>query len=857
MLSDIGDLSTLAVDAANASIAVASKRLQKIKIGDEVAENVTSNLASINIGECPSLMLVDARNLASLSGTIDLTQCPRLREAYFGGTDVRAITLANGSKLTKLQLPNALTQISMQNLKFLDGTGLDKGDLSNVEFYRVENCPNLDAFGMLKELYYNRHLSVVELLSENITTSPCTLGSDGNWYLGSHNECHICIPLKAGDEITIEVLEAGTIPSYAFLASYKPPYSSGTSIPFASGETGRRIIEGTSVTVTAPSGTNYIAFTIIDGAGASYKYKIKTKQYVSLASTLKNIRVIGFVYDGDATDVDMVMNLAKDIAADGSTVDYTGIDSEGTPQQTLVPIIEGTLNIAGSVYADSAEFVREQYPNLVLNVTGGYYIRFADKAVQDICVANWGDGTGITTAQAAAVTSLSTKFKGNTDITEFMELGKFGVTSIVADGFNGCTNLIKADLSKISILNSQAFTNCVNFAGDGNGDLRLPSLTSIGNQAFGGYNTVQCTGLKRILDLGSITTLPDGANMYSGVFRNQINLTEVHLPETLTTIGSRCFEGCTSLEIINLSSIININEGAFNNCTSLAIIIDAPNLESLGINAFSNYNTKIGSLKGIENLGKITTIKDSDNERAGCFRNQKSLIYAKLPNTLISIGNNAFCGCTALTSVVLPSSLETIGPRAFYHCSALASMNFPSSLVTIGNYAFEECISLEGDVIVPSLTSLGTISFYKTNISSFSADILTSIPNKAYDKGVFQNCTNLRTLNLPNIITIGSNAFSECTALESVNLSLSLTNIGSYAFNNCSALANINLPASLTIIESSAFSNCTSITGIIDLPNLETLGTDVFCISDSKTGSLTGIENLGKITAINNATNGN
>ena len=166
LLSDIGDLSTLAVDAANASIAIASKRLQKLKLGDENAENVTSNLASINIGECPSLMLVDARNLASLSGTIDLTQCPRLREAYFGGTDVRAISLANGSKITKLQLPNTITQISMQNLKFLEDAGLDKGDLSNVEFYRVENCPNLDAFGMLKELYYKKQYIDVETTSQ-------------------------------------------------------------------------------------------------------------------------------------------------------------------------------------------------------------------------------------------------------------------------------------------------------------------------------------------------------------------------------------------------------------------------------------------------------------------------------------------------------------------------------------------------------------------------------------------------------------------------------------------------------------------------------------------------------------------
>ena len=295
-------------------------------------------------------------------------------------------------------------------------------------------------------------------------------------------------------------------------------------------------------------------------------------QEVYTAPSLKNIRVIGFVYDGNATDVDLIMNLAKDIACDGSTVDYTGIDSEGVPQFGLIPIIEGTLNIAGSVYEDSANFVREQYPNLVHNVTGGYYIRFADKTVQDICAANWGDGLGITQAQAAATTSFDTKFKGNTAITEFMELGKFGVTSIVANGFNGCTNLIKADLSKISALNNQAFINCVNFAGDGSGDLRLPSLTSIGSATFGGYNTVQCIGLKKVLDLGSITIIPNSGNN-SGGFRNQINLTEVHLPETLTTIGSACFENCSSLTDINLPpSLTTINEYAFNNCTSLVDI---------------------------------------------------------------------------------------------------------------------------------------------------------------------------------------------------------------------------------------------------------------------------------------------
>ena len=551
LLSDIGDLSTLAVDAANASIAVASKRLQKIKIGDEVAENVTSNLASINIGECPSLMLVDARNLASLSGTIDLTQCPRLREAYFGGTDVRAISLANGSKLTKLQLPNALTQISMQNLKFLEGTGLDKGDLSNVEFYRVENCPNLDAFGMLKELYNAE------------------------------------------------------------------------------------------------------------------------------SKSLRNIRVIGFVYDGDATDVDMVMNLAKDIAADGSTVDYTGIDSEGTPQQTLVPIIEGTLNIAGSVYADSAEFVREQYPNLVLNVTGGYYIRFADEAVKTICATNWGDGMGITEAQAASVTSLGTKFKGNTEITSFNELEKFtGLTKIEDSTFKGCVNLttIKLPTTLTKILDCSFYKVPANF------ELLMPNAASDALSYAGG--AFARSGVTKVVIGGTASSI-EGLNtveyIYNygiGVFSYCASLIEVVLPSSMKTLGINSFVNCTALvkmelhegltkiddnaltDSINLviskfpESLIYIGGNNFYQNKNLPEVINLPNLETLG-SAFMKSN-----IKRVENLGKITKTVTSNiywptNQGAGPFSDCKELEYIEVPATVTNIGHGFVTNCTALKAIVL------------------------------------------------------------------------------------------------------------------------------------------------------------------------------------------------------------
>ena len=338
------------------------------------------------------------------------------------------------------------------------------------------------------------------------------------------------------------------------------------------------------------------------------------------------------------------MNLAKDIAADGSTVDYTGIDSEGTPQQTLVPIIEGTLNIAGSVYADSAEFVREQYPNLVLNVTGGYYIRFADKAVQDICVANWGDGTGITEAQAAAVTTIGTTFKGNTSIVSFPELGtKFKNVTSLGSAFTNCTSLESVNLDNITTLTASDDNDA--FYGSGIKEVSMPNLEKMTGPYPAAFMSSQ---IERVLSLGRLKEFVTNSGNF-GFFRNCSKLKFINLPETLTKISWSTFINTSNVEEMNLPHSLTIIDSLPGGTWTEGMSLNLPNLTSIG-DVFAGSH-----LVRVENLGTITKtgITSGNFGANGIFRNSKKLEFVRMPSTITQIGISAFYHCTALQTIIV------------------------------------------------------------------------------------------------------------------------------------------------------------------------------------------------------------
>lgn len=314
-LVDIGDLKDLPIDPSSVvALNVSSKRLRRLKIGDAVASAVTSYLAGLNLQRCDSLETIDARNLVSLRGNVDLSNCPRLYLAYFKGTSVSSVVVPTGSKIEELSLPDTITTLTLRGLVKLTLEKFDYGTLANLAYLRVEDNAHIDGFEMLKVAIQNGNLEAVRVLG-------------------------------------------------------------------------------------------------IDAVGTSEDLKV-----------------------------------LEALAESGAK----GINADGEVDANLSPIVEGTLTLSGQVNGKLYDKVVPLFPSLEIVATDIVYaIEFEDKEVECICVENWGSDGMITYEQAAEVSSLGNKFKGNVSIKSFKELRFFtGLTQLDKGEFGECTNLEDIELSE-------------------------------------------------------------------------------------------------------------------------------------------------------------------------------------------------------------------------------------------------------------------------------------------------------------------------------------------------------------------------------------------------------------------------
>lgn len=289
--------------------------------------------------------------------------------------------------------------------------------------------------------------------------------------------------------------------------------------------------------------------------------------------------------------------------------------------------------------------------------------------------------------------------------------------------------------------------------------------------------------------------IDDGITEYNGTDRmNQLE--EVTIGKDLITIGDRAFENSYDYREFTVtfdegSQLKSIGDRAFS-YTGLTTITLPDSVETIGDNAFSNCD-------------KLTSVN--------------------IPDNVTTIGNGAFQN-TAITSVAIPGSVKTIGQYAFENCTSLATLELGNGIQTIDVWAFRDCTSLTSVSIPDSVKTIGSSAFNGcTSLKTLTLGSgVETIGNSA-----FNGCTSLETLTLGSgVETIDNYAFQGCAKLKDFTLPSGLKSIGDSAFNGCAALTKVDMPDSVTYLGAGAYQNCTGLTSVTLSEKLSEMNNRVF-----------------------------
>ena len=414
------------------------------------------------------------------------------------------------------------------------------------------------------------------------------------------------------------------------------------------------------------------------------------------------------------------------------------------------------------------------------------------------------------------------------------------VTSIGEFAFLNCNSLTSIKIPEgVATIGGAAFRNCKSLP-----SVIIPkTVTTIGKFAFADCNT-----LVNIIIPNSVV------NIERGVFFNCNSLTSIKIPKSVTTIGDSAFSRCNSLTSINIpDNVTNIGNYAFLNCNSLTSI-NIPD----GVTTIEDYAFVFcTSLKSMNIPDGVTTIEDY------AFAFCTSLSSITIPSSVVTIGDNPFVGCHAdlhnkskafvyednvlfnkdkttiisyrskETSYIIPNSVTSIGTQAFRGSESLKNIIIPNSVTSIGTYAFALCTSL-GSITIPS----SVVAIDGNPFCGCHADLFNESKAFLYEEDVLFNKDKTTLISyraketnytIPASVTsIGKNAFGRCETLKSITIPNSVTSIGKGAFINCNSLASINIPESVTSIDVGAFYGCDSLPSQVKSDIIQRFGKNVF-----------------------------
>lgn len=419
--------------------------------------------------------------------------------------------------------------------------------------------------------------------------------------------------------------------------------------------------------------------------------------------------------------------------------------------------------------------------------------------------------------------------------------------------FYGCESLEKITIgSGVKSIGIAAFASCVS----------LKSITIPAKVTYIGYAVFQdCKNLEKITvdpenpvfsndengvlfnkDKTVIVAYPIGRKEASYkvlegtksiawmAFTDCDNIVSIEFPDSLTTLAMECFRDCSALEeVIFGNGLRSINEGAFDDCENL-VNINLPEGITYISSAFSgtgfedvdsnweNNALYIGEyLIDTKNISGTFAVKDGTKVIADNAMSSAGMTGVVIPDSVVSLGNEAFRYCSLLKEISIGKGVKNIGDDAFYKCNALEKIT-----VDPENPAFS---SDENGVIFNKDKTV--LLRYPVNNAATSYTIPDGV--EIISEDAFDSSKNLTSVIIPDsVTTIEQNAFNNCFALENLTLSENLETIGANAFYSCSKIKEIALPDGVTSIDYRAFNSCSALETIFLPDSVEYIGDAVF-----------------------------
>ena len=344
-----------------------------------------------------------------------------------------------------------------------------------------------------------------------------------------------------------------------------------------------------------------------------------------------------------------------------------------------------------------------------------------------------------------------------------------------------------------------------------NGPLNIPQTVQIGGKTYPveelAVRMFEGEGESLIKNITAIT-LPEGLKRLekNSLYSEVVSATEVTIPASVEYVGTYFLRGKTLKKITFKGSPVLADNSVgsdyklihFMSQTPPAVgkysfqsahlMVVAPDIASIPV-----YRTTLSGHWGVEKGYELSVyggLKEADNVYYSAMEDGNACaIYFDGTQTSVALSKTIQIGGAAralakiqrglfyykkITEVIVPETVKTIGGNAFYKCSALTSLQLPSEVEEIGDYAFYECSAWAIDVTLLGLKTLGKGAFQKSGIKSLN---LTGVP----------------------LATIPESAFGECSSLASITLNEGLSMIESYAFTGA-VVTELTIPSTVTDI---------------------------------------------------------